>query len=340
MERQRRKRKKQRTADAEPMKIKKVKETVFGMVDVGFVEDAVSRAYDLLNLSIIILNLAVSIALTFEEARAACGGVLLAIEAVTIAFFAIDYVLRVWTADYLYPELSRPRAIVRYVFSISGLVDLVSFLPYYLPAFYPAGTAAFRLFRVMRIFKLFRIGAYSDSFSVIKTVIYKKRQQLLTSMFIILVLMVGSSLCMYGVEHEVQPDVFENALSGLWWAGSALLTVGYGDIYPVTTLGRIMGTLIAFLGIGVVAIPTGIISAGFIEQYREVNGEGDYQTVRIRLLSGDDWVGTGTEELFLPESMSISEVWRNGTQLKKRGNLKLEDGDVLVINVRLTEDDQ
>ena len=320
------------------MNIKRVKNKVFGMVDVGFVEDAVSRAYDLLNLFIIVLNLVISVALTFDEARAACGGVLLAIEAVTIAFFALDYVLRIWTADLMYPQLSRPKAVARYIFSVSGIVDLVSFLPYYLPAFYPAGTAAFRLFRVMRIFKLFRIGAYSDSFSVIKTVIYKKRQQLLTSMFIILVLMVGSSLCMYGAEHEAQPEIFKNALSGLWWSGSTLLTVGYGDIYPVTTIGRIMGTLIAFLGVGAVAIPTGIISAGFIEQYGELKIEGDYQTVRVKLVTGDDWIDKTIEGLCLPERMDIAEVWRKGARLRRDGELRLEEGDIITIHVAITED--
>lgn len=320
------------------MKAKKIKEKVFGMVDVGFVEDAVSRAYDLLNLSIIILNLTVSIVLTFEEARAAYGGVLLAIEAITIAFFAIDYLLRIWTADIKFPELSKPKAVVRYVFSVAGLIDLVSFLPYYLPAFYPAGTAAFRLFRVMRIFKLFRIGAYSDSFSIIKTVIYKKRQQLVTSMFIILVLMVGSSLCMYGAEHEAQPEVFKNALSGLWWSGSALLTVGYGDIYPITTIGRIMGTLIAFLGVGVVAIPTGIISAGFIEQYNEVKGEEKKHLVQMYLMEEDAWVGQEVQQLLLPKSMRISEVWRNGVCMEHGGKFPLKAGDILTIDFGRAED--
>ena len=314
------------------------REKIFGMVDVGFVEDGISRAYDILNLSIIVINLAVSIALTFEGARASCGGVLLAVEALTIAFFAVDYVLRILTADYLYPKDSKPKAVLKYVFSITGLVDLVSFLPYYLPAFYPSGTAAFRLFRVMRIFKLFRIGVYSDSFSVIKTVIYKKRQQLITSMFIIFVLMIGSSLCMYGAEHEAQPEVFDNALSGLWWAGSALLTVGYGDIFPVTTLGRMMGTLIAFLGVGVVAIPTGIISAGFIEQYSEIQGEGTIRTVRLRLEEDDSWTGENVAELNIPKSIRILEVWRDDRRLKPEQYGRFEAGDLMVLGVELTEE--
>ena len=80
--------------------------------------------------------------------------------------------------------------------------------------------------------------------------------------------MLASSLCMYSVEHDAQPEVFRNAFSGVWWSMSTLLTVGYGDIYPITTLGRMMAICIAYLGVGVVAIPTGIISAGFVEQYQ------------------------------------------------------------------------
>ncbi len=315
-----------------------IREKVYGMVDVGFVENGISRIYDIINLSLIVLNLVVSIALTFQDARAVCGDVLLAIEAVTIAFFAFDYALRVWTADFLYPKISRPRATIKYILSITGLVDLLSLLPFYLPSFFPVGTAAFRLFRVMRIFKLFRIGVYSDSFSVIKTVIYNKRQQLMTSMFIILVLMIGSSLCMYGAEHDAQPEVFDNALSGLWWAGSALLTVGYGDIYPVTTLGRMMGTLIAFLGVGVVAIPTGIISAGFIEQYSEIQDVGTVRTVRLRLREGDAWVGKEADDIPVPKSMSLLEVWRDDSRLKQDRYGQLEAGDLLVLSVELTEE--
>ena len=82
-----------------------------------------------------------------------------------------------------------------------------------------------------------------------------------------LVLMLSSSLCMYSLENRAQPEVFTNAFSGIWWAASTLLTVGYGDIYPVTTIGKIFGIFIAFLGVGMVAIPTGIISAGFVDQY-------------------------------------------------------------------------
>lgn len=124
------------------------------------------------------------------------------------------------------------------------------------------------MLRVARIFHLFRLNAKYDSFNIITTVLYEKRNQIISSVFIVMVLMLASSMCMYSVEHNAQPDIFRNAFSGIWWSMSTLLTVGYGDIYPVTTLGRVMAICIAYLGVGAVAIPTGIISAGFVEQYQ------------------------------------------------------------------------
>ncbi len=123
------------------------------------------------------------------------------------------------------------------------------------------------MLRVVRIFRLFRINSQYDSFNVITTVILEKKNQILSSVFMILILMMASSLGMYNAEHEAQPDVFKNGFSGIWWSVSTLLTVGYGDIYPITTVGRVMAIFIAFLGVGAVAVPTGIISAGFVEQY-------------------------------------------------------------------------
>lgn len=148
------------------------------------------------------------------------------------------------------------------------------------------------MFRVVRIFRLFRINAYYDSLNVITQVLTSKAQQLLSSVFIILVLMTASSLCMYSLEHDAQPQVFSNAFSGIWWAVSTLLTVGYGDIYPITTLGKIFGILITFLGVGTVAIPTGIISAGFVDQYSRIKRISEYGTeadihfIRIHLTPG------------------------------------------------------
>ena len=130
---------------------------LFYIVEVGASEDRVSRLYDLVNSLAIVINLIASILYTFEEVREPYGPALLTIEAVTVAFFSVDYCLRLWTARFLFPKQSGARAVLSYIGSFSGLVDLLSFLPYYLPVFLPSGAVAFRMFRVVRIFRLFLV---------------------------------------------------------------------------------------------------------------------------------------------------------------------------------------
>ena len=206
------------------------REQIFNMVSVGVIDEPLNQAYDIVSTAALLINLAASVLITFDSFEAKYAGELRMIEAVTVFLFAVDYVLRVCTAKYLYKDRAERQAVLRYIFSAAGIIDLLSFLPYYLPVFFPTGAAAFRMFRVARILRLFRINAYYDSLNVITEVIMRKRQQLMSSVFIILVLMVASSLFMYSIEHEAQPDVFKNAFSGIWWAASSLLTAGYGDI--------------------------------------------------------------------------------------------------------------
>lgn len=310
---------------------------LFRIVEVGYTEDFVSRSYDILGVLAILINLIASILMTFDGISARWGGLLDWIEAVTVIFFAVDYVFRLITSGFLYPDKRRGEALVRYMFSFTGVVDLLSFLPYFLPVFFPEGAIAFRMFRIIRVFRLFRINAYYDSLNVITRVIVSKKQQLLSSVFIILVLMLGSSLCMYSIEHSVQPDVFENAFSGMWWAVSTLLTVGYGDIYPITTAGRAFGIAIAFLGVGMVAIPTGIISAGFVEQYQKLSElseeaeERDLQFIRVRLAAGDYYVGRTVRQMRFPKGIAVGAVERDGRLLLPDPALVLMENDIVLI---------
>ena len=201
---------------------------------------------------------------------------------------------------------------------------------------FPNGAAAFKMFRVARILRLFRINAYYDSLNVITDVIKSKSQQLMSSVFIILVLMLGSSLCMYSLEHDAQPEVFSNAFSGVWWSMSTLLTVGYGDIYPVTTLGKFFGIIIAFLGVGIVAIPTGIISAGFVEQYTHLSTVGDstdteLNFIQVKITKSDDWAGKYIKDLHLPDNIIIAALQRNNKTSIPKGNTLIHEGDQLVL---------
>ena len=310
---------------------------LFEIIEIGLPGDVASQVYDAFNILSIVINLVVSVMYTFDDLHAKFGPWLVTVEAITVAFFALDYCLRLWTAKFLRPSLSEPKAVLRYVFSFSGLVDLLSFLPYYLPVFFPSGAVAFRMFRVARVFRLFRVNAYYDSLGVITEVISSKRQQLFSSVFILLVLMLASSLCMYSLEHEAQPQVFTNAFSGIWWSVSTLLTIGYGDIYPVTTMGKIFSIFITFLGVGMVAIPTGIISAGFVDQSTRIKRISEYADedevhfIRVALTEHDSWSGKTIQQLGLPHGVIVVAIQRGHEVVVPRGSVKLMDDDVLVL---------
>ena len=301
--------------------------------------DPVNQAYDIVSTIILILNLVISFALTFDEVSAKIGPELQIVETVTIVFFAVDYVFRIMAAKYTWPGLSTGRAIRKYVFSAMGIVDLLSFLPYCLPFIFPFGASAFRLLRLARIMRLFRINAYYDSMNVIAEVLISKRKQLLSSVFIILILILAASLGMYNAEHEAQPEVFANAFSGIWWASAALLTVGYGDIYPVTILGQILGVIITFLGVGVVAIPTGIISAGFVEQFRKMRKktenaeEKELNFVSAYVSETDSWNKKTVRELALPAGLLIVAVSRQGRLIAPRPDVRIRMGDEVILAV-------
>ena len=310
---------------------------LFEIIEIGLPGDVASQVYDAFNILSIVINLVVSVMYTFDDLHAKFGPWLVTVEAITVAFFALDYCLRLWTAKFLRPSLSEPKAVLRYVFSFSGLVDLLSFLPYYLPVFFPSGAVAFRMFRVARVFRLFRVNAYYDSLGVITEVISSKRQQLFSSVFILLVLMLASSLCMYSLEHEAQPQVFTNAFSGIWWSVSTLLTIGYGDIYPVTTMGKIFSIFITFLGVGMVAIPTGIISAGFVDQYSRIKRISEYADedevhfIRVALTEHDSWSGKTIQQLGLPHGVIVVAIQRGHEVVVPRGSVELMADDVLVL---------
>lgn len=324
----------------------KRKKRLFQIIEVGYDLDFASKAYDWMNVLAIVLNVAVSILYTFDSVKVQYGNIIIAVEMVTAVFFAIDYLLRLWTSDVLYSELPKGKALCKYIFSFMGIVDLLTFLPYFLPVFFPAGAVAFRMIRIVRIFRLFRINAYYDSLSVITEVIVSKSQQLISSVFIILVLMVASSLCMYSLEHEAQPEVFSNAFSGIWWATSTLLTVGYGDIYPITTMGKLFGIFISFLGVGMVAIPTGIISAGFVNQYTNIKRRAEYghevdmNFIKVHVERSDQWVGKRVADLDMPAGIIIAVIKRKEEIIIPRGDVIIQANDVIVLGAEIYERDE
>ena len=186
-------------------------------------------------------------------------------EVFTVGVFTVEYLLRLWVCT-LDPRYRSPiRGRLRYACTPMALVDLVSILPFYLPV----SGLDFRFVRAVRLTRLFRVlklGHYSQSLKALGRVLRSKKEELLVTLFAGAIVLIVASSIMYYVERDVQPDAFSSILSSMWWGVATLTTIGYGDIYPQTALGKMLGSLIAVLGIGLFALPAGIVASGFASE--------------------------------------------------------------------------
>ncbi len=309
-----------------------IKKRIFDIIQIGNKEDIPSRSFDIFISAIISLNILVMFLETFSE-LSGIFHILKAIEYTTIIIFCIEYILRIWTSDLLYPGCGRLRAVLRFLVSFDGIVDLLTIMPF----FFLDGFVIFRMLRIVRIFHLFRINSQYDSFNLIKDVLKEKRKQLFSSLFLIVILMLAASLAMYGAEHDAQPDAFDNAFAGIWWSVSTVLTVGYGDIYPITIMGKIIAIIIAFLGVCAVAVPTGIISAGFVEKFRtSEHSELRFHDVREvgEILCNEEsgLVGMTPDEISEKLGIRVYLIIRGELTVIPNDRIRIKNGDILVVN--------
>ncbi len=188
-----------------------------------------------------------------------------AFEIFSVTIFTIEYILRLWTIveskKYHKPLKGR----LKWFFSPMALVDLLAIMPFYLP-FVGIDLRFLRALRLFRIFRILKMARYSNAFDLIRNVLKEKKEELLVTMAFIMIILVIVSTMMYYVERDVQPDVFSSISDAIWWGVVTLTTVGYGDAYPVTGLGKLLGGCITLLGIGLIALPSGIIASGYTEQ--------------------------------------------------------------------------
>ena len=305
---------------------------IFDIIQIGNKNDIPSRAFDIFISAVIILNILVTFLGTFSQ-LSWLKPVFDIIELVTIIIFCIEYLLRIFTADYLYPCKTKTKSVLRFIFSFDGIIDLLTILPF----FFLYGMVMFRMLRVVRIFHLFRINAQYDSFNLIKEVLFERKRQLLSSFFIIIILMLGSSLAMYSAEHDAQPEAFENAFSGIWWSVSTVLTVGYGDIYPITISGKILAIIIAFLGVCVVAVPTGIISAGFFEKFsQKEKADRKFPDIKeggeIFCDKKCELTGLTVREISDQYDIRVFMIIRGDLPVVPAENIVTEENDILIVN--------
>jgi voltage-gated potassium channel len=249
-----------------------IKEKIYNIIRDDDKNDLISNIVDGTIIALIILNIVIVIADTFAVS-ASLSRIFTVVEIVSVIIFSVEYLLRLWTADLRFASLPPARARVKHIFSFMAIVDLLAILPFFLPFVFSIDLIVLRALRIVRLLRLFKMNRYTNALSSIGNVFKRKASQLLSSMFVVAILMIITSVIMCNVEGLVQPEVFQNAFSGLWWAVATFTTVGYGDIYPITVVGKILSGVMAILGIGLVAVPTGIISAGFMEEFERAKVE-------------------------------------------------------------------
>jgi voltage-gated potassium channel len=193
-------------------------------------------------------------------------------ELFSVLFFTLEYIARLYciveNPTYRHPVLGR----LRFSFTLLALVDLLAFLPFYL-TFLPIDLRFIRIFRLMPLFRMFKIARYLRALTIFKRVIDDRKEQLVLSFLFILFILIIISFVMFYVEHNAQPDKFSSIPATMWWGIATLTTVGYGDIVPVTPAGKVLGGLFAIAGIGLLALPAGILSSGFFELLHVDNGK-------------------------------------------------------------------
>lgn len=182
--------------------------------------------------------------------------------------FGVEYLARLWVADLVHAELPPLRARARYALSPMGVIDLLAFLPGLLVFLVPVSPSALNAARIVRLIRLIKLSRYMRGLRSIVRVFRKRRSEIVASFMVLGLLTVTASVLMYQVENPVQPDKFDSVLTGMYWAMTTITSTGYGDLVPVTALGRFVGFATMVLSIGVVAIPAGIFSAGFVSEFR------------------------------------------------------------------------
>lgn len=242
---------------------------IYTIIERGEKHDKKSVYFDYFIIVLVLLSVISTIWESYPAVQEKYGEYFHGFEVFSIVIFSIEYLLRLWTAPLKHPHLSAWKAYLKYIFSFIALIDLLAILPFYLPFLGVEDLRLLRMMRLLRLLRVFKLNRYSRALNLVYDVLKEKGEELVTTVFFALILLLVSSTLMYYVEHESNPEGFPNIIATLWWAVVTLTTVGYGDVVPVTMLGKILNGITALIGIGVVALPTSILSAGFLEKVQE-----------------------------------------------------------------------
>lgn len=244
---------------------------IWEIIEVAKPGDRASRAFDLSILSLIFLNVGAVTAGSVEEIQCQWGRALDLFEIFSVVVFTFEYLARIWSCaeESQYSGIVKGR--LKMALQPMTIIDLLAILPFYLP-FLGIDLRSIRVLRLLRIFRVAKVGRYYSSLNLIKQVFSSKKEELVLTSALLVGLLVISASVLYYCENESQKDVFSSIPATMWWSVATLTTVGYGDMYPKTLLGKICASIISVLGIGMCALPTGILGAGFVEAIQKNRG--------------------------------------------------------------------
>ena len=247
------------------------KHIIYRLIEKGSHGSRLNLIFDYFILILIVLNV---LALSIESINDLNHDLLNALwvfEIVSVIIFSIEYLFRIYISRLTHDSSSNILSATKFILSFYGLIDLLAILPFYLPLLIAFDLRFLRLLRLLRFFRLLKLIRYNNSLELIWKVIKQKKSELYMTGFVALLVLLIASFLMYNIEGAIQPDKFPNIFASFWWAIATLTTVGYGDVYPITAMGKIISGIIAILGIGIIALPTGIISAGFMDKLGNKN---------------------------------------------------------------------
>ena len=255
--------------------MKNIKKTLQRTLDKAEGTDHVSRSFDLFIMALILINVGAIVLETVKEYGDRYVQEFYYLEIFSVTIFTIEYLIRIWTCTimtkYSHPVTGR----IKYIFSGGAIIDLLAIAPFFLPMIIPMNMMLLRMLRIFRLLRIFKLGRYFVAFQMVVGAVSRRKEELIIVLGLLAVLLVMASSMMFYIENEAQPEVFTSIPATMWWGVATLTTVGYGDVYPITPLGKMLGAFIAILGIGVFALPAGIIASSFESEMSERRKEKD-----------------------------------------------------------------
>jgi len=274
-----------------------IRQRTFEILDVGEKNDRLSRLIDILLIILISLNVLSVILETLPSLQNKYQVFFDNFEIFSVIIFSIEYIARVWCSventdkNHSHPLWGR----LRYMLTPMALIDLIVILPLYLGLFL---TVDLRFMRVLRLLRVFKLTRYSSSMSLLLQVLADEAKSIGAALFVLCMLIIMASSFIYLAEHEAQPEAFSSIPAAMWWSIITMTTVGYGDVTPITIMGKVLASIISIISIGIVALPAGLLASGFSEAIRQRRAHYEKMVKNIM----EDGVITADEELVLKET--------------------------------------